>query len=106
MVSLPFARPDNWHGERTIAVCPALVAGYIRRAIEQGGNPGQPGSAITLTVTVTENEQAVLLSETPPHLIPFLWGIIPEDGGIEDLPRCTEVWSRDKQNTCQAPFAP
>ncbi|MET8049008.1 hypothetical protein ABZU75_15555 [Streptosporangium sp. NPDC005286] len=101
VVSLPCARPDNWLGERTIAVRPALVAGCIRRAVEQGWNPGQPGSAFTLTVT--EDELAVLLGGPPQYLIPFLWGMIPEGGGIEDLPRCTEIWSRDKQNTSQAP---
>ncbi|MEU4702188.1 hypothetical protein [Nonomuraea dietziae] len=104
VVSLPCARPDNWHGERTIAVRPALVAGCIRRAIEQGWNPGQRGSAFTLTVT--EDELAVLLGEPPQYLIPFLWGMIPEGGGIEDLPRCTEIWSRDNQNTSQAPSDP
>lgn len=68
VVSLPCARPDNWLGERTIAVRPALVAGCIRRAIEQGWNPGQPGSAFILTVT--EDEPAVLLGEPPQYLIP------------------------------------
>ncbi|MEU8205955.1 hypothetical protein [Streptosporangium sp. NPDC049046] len=53
-VSLPCARPDNWLGERTIAVRPALVTGCVRRAVAQGWNPGQRGSAFTLTVTVTE----------------------------------------------------
>ncbi|MBB4936074.1 hypothetical protein FHR32_000379 [Streptosporangium album] len=104
VVSLPCARPDNRLGERTIAVRPALVAGCIRRAIEQGWNPGQPGAAFTLTVT--EDELAVLLGQPPQYLIPFLWGMIPEGGGIEDLPRCTQIWIRDKQHTSQAPSNP
>ncbi len=104
VVSLPCARPDNPLGERTIAVRPALVAGCIRRALEQGWNPGRPGSAFTLTVT--EDELAVLLGEPPRYLIPFLWGMIPEGGGIEDLPRCTEIWNRDKHNISQAPSDP
>ncbi|MFF3664319.1 hypothetical protein [Microtetraspora malaysiensis] len=100
IVSLPCARPDNSLGERTIAVRPALVAGCIRRAVEQGWNPGQPGSAFALTVT--EDELAVLLGEPPQYLVPFLWGVIPEGGSIEDLPRCTEIWSRDKEDAGQA----
>ncbi|MGI5486046.1 hypothetical protein [Microtetraspora malaysiensis] len=103
VVSLPCARPDNSLGERTIAVRPALVAGCIRRAVEQGWNPGQPGSAFTLTVT--EDELAVLLGEPPQYLIPFLWGMIPEGGSIKDLPRCTEIWSLDKEDAGQASSA-
>lgn len=93
VVSLPCARPDNWSGERTIAVRPVLVAGCVRRALDQGWDPGQPGPGFSLTVT--EDELAVLLGEPPQYLIPFLWGMIPEGGGIEDLPRCTQIWSRD-----------
>ncbi|MEU1878564.1 hypothetical protein ABZ470_14730 [Streptosporangium sp. NPDC020072] len=104
VVSLPCARPDNWLGERTIAVRPALVAGCVRRAIEQGWNPGRPGSAFTLTIA--EDELAALLGEPPQYLIPFLWGMIPEGGGIEDLPRCTEIRSRDEQHTSRAPSDP
>lgn len=104
VVSLPCARPDNWLGQRTIAVRPALVAGCIRRALQQGWNPGRPGAAFTLTIT--EDELTALLGEPPQYLIPFLWGLIPEGGGIKDLPRCTEIWSREKQNTDQAPSAP
>ncbi|MGW0801813.1 hypothetical protein [Nonomuraea sp. NPDC002799] len=89
VVSLPCARPDNWAGERTIAVRPILVSACIRRAAEQGWNSRQPGPAFTLTVT--ENELTVLLGEPPQYLIPFLWGMIPEGGGIEDLPRCTQI---------------
>ncbi|GAA3082256.1 hypothetical protein [Streptosporangium carneum] len=104
MVSFPFARPDNPLGERTIAVCPTLVAGCVRRALEAGWTPGQQGSAFPLTVT--EDELTVLLGEPPHYLIPFLWGMIPEGGDIEDLPRCVEIWSRDKQNTSQTPSDP
>lgn len=101
VVSLPFARPDNWLGERTIAVRPVLVAGCIRRALEQGWNPRQRGSGFTLTVT--EDELAELLGEPPRYLIPFLWGMIPEGGGIEDLPRATQIWSRDERSANQEP---
>ncbi|MDP9866571.1 MULTISPECIES: hypothetical protein [Streptosporangium] len=104
VVSLPCARPDNWDGERTIAVRPVLVAGCIRRALEQGWDPGQRGPAFALAVT--ENELAVLLGGPPQYLIPFLWGMIPEGGGIEDLPRCTEIWSRDRQDTSRPPARP
>ncbi|WP_211369823.1 hypothetical protein [Nonomuraea turkmeniaca] len=93
VVSLPCARPDNWSGQRTITVRPVLVAGCVRRAIEQGWNSGERGSASTLTVT--EDELTVLLGEPPRYLIPFLWGMIPEGGGIKDLPRATQIWSRD-----------
>ncbi|MDP4507143.1 hypothetical protein [Nonomuraea turcica] len=99
VVSLPCARPDNWSGERTIVVRPILVNGCIRRAVEQGWNPAQPGTAFTLTIT--EDDLAVLLGEPPQYLIPFLRGMIPEGGGIEDLPRCTQIWSRDKPSTNQ-----
>lgn len=97
VVSLPCARPDNWSGERTIAVRPVLVGECIRRAVEQGWNAGQPGPGFTLTVT--EDELAVFLGEPPKYLIPFLWGMIPEGGGIKDLPRCTQIWSRDEPRT-------
>ncbi|MCG5217288.1 hypothetical protein [Streptosporangium sp. KLBMP 9127] len=93
VVSLPCARPDNWLGARTIAIRPVLVVGCIRRALGQGWNSAQPGSAFTLSVT--EDELTALLGEPPQYLIPFLWGMIPEGGGIEDLPRCTQIWSRD-----------
>ncbi len=97
VVSLPCARPDNWLGKRTIAVRPVLVAECIRRALEQGWNSGQRGTGFTLTVT--ENELTELLGEPPQYLIPFLWGMIPEGGGIRDLPRATQIWSRDKLST-------
>lgn len=61
------ARPDNWLAERTLAIRPALVVGCIRRAVEQGWNSGQPGSGFTLTVT--EDELAVLLGEPPQYRI-------------------------------------
>lgn len=99
VVSLPFARPDNWLGERTIAVRPLLVAGCIRRALEKGWNSGGPG----FTLTVTENELTEFLGEPPQYLIPFLWGMIPEGGDIKDLPRATQIWSRDKRSADQEP---
>ncbi|WP_063791945.1 hypothetical protein [Nonomuraea pusilla] len=104
VVSLPCARPDNWAGERTIVIRPVLVAGCVRRALEEGWDPGRPGSAFTLTVT--EDELATLLGEPPQYLIPFLWGMIPEGGGIRDLPRCTQIWSRDQPGAGRAPSAP
>jgi len=97
VVSLPCARPDNRLGARTIVVRPVLVAGCIRRAVEQGWNSGQPGSAFTLTDT--EDDLAVLQGEPPQYLIPFLWGMIPEGGGIEDLPRCTQIWPSTNQRS-------
>jgi hypothetical protein len=103
VVSLPCARPDNWSGERTIAIRPLLVGGCIRRALEQGWNSEQPGSGFTLTVT--EDELAAFLGGPPQYLIPFLWGMIPEGGGIEDLFRCTQIWSRDEPST-KAPPGP
>ncbi|WP_379498569.1 hypothetical protein [Nonomuraea thailandensis] len=93
VVSLPCARPDNWQGERTIVVRPVLVAGCVRRALDQGWNPGQRGPAFTLTVA--EDELPALLGESPTYLVPFLWGMIPEGGGLRDLPRATQIWSRD-----------
>lgn len=100
VVSLPCARPDNWLGERTISIRPVLVIGCIRRAVEQGWNSG---NRARFTLTVTEEDLTVLLGEPPQYLIPFLWGMIPEGGGIADLPRCTQIWSRDKPSTDQAP---
>ncbi|GAA2818724.1 hypothetical protein ABT362_01765 [Nonomuraea rubra] len=92
VVSLPCARPDNWLGERTIAVRPVLVGACIRRAVERGWDPG---SRAGFALTVAEDELPALLGESPRYLVPFLWGMIPEGGGIEDLPRCTQVWSRE-----------
>ncbi|MGP3928890.1 hypothetical protein [Nonomuraea sp. KM88] len=97
VVSLPCARPDNWLGERTIAIRPVLVAGCIRRARDQGWNPAQPGSPFTLTVA--EDDLAALLGEAPHYLVPFLWGMIPEGGGIEDLPRCTQIRGQQEPST-------
>lgn len=101
VVSLPCARPDNRVGERTIAIRPTLVDGCVRRAVEQGWNSARPGAAFPLTVT--EDALAVLLGEPPRYLIPFLWGMIPEGGGIEDLPRCTQIWSRGRPSSDPAP---
>ncbi|WP_207757518.1 hypothetical protein [Nonomuraea cypriaca] len=75
VVTLPCARPDNWLGERTIAIHPILVVGCIRRAVKQGWESGQPGSAFTLTIT--EDELAELLGEPPQYLIPFSLGHDP-----------------------------
>ncbi len=97
VVSLPCARPDNWDGERTVIVRPVLVSGCVRRAVEQGWNAGRPGSGFPLAVT--EDELAAFLGGPPQYLIPFLWGMIPEGGGIRDLPRCTQIWSRDEPST-------
>ncbi|WP_180903647.1 hypothetical protein [Nonomuraea indica] len=102
VVSLPCARPDNRFGQRTIAVGPLLVAGCVRRALEQGWNPGQPGSPFVLTIT--EDDLTVLLGEPPRYLIPFLWGMIPAGGGIEDLPRCTQIRGRDEHDVSEVTF--
>jgi hypothetical protein len=67
VVSLPCARPDNWRGERTIAIRPILVSGCIRRAVEQGWSSG---NRTRFTLTVTEDDLAVLLGEPPQYLIP------------------------------------
>ncbi|MBB3733248.1 hypothetical protein [Nonomuraea dietziae] len=40
VVSLPCARPDNWHGERTIAVRPALVPDASGEPSNRDGTPG------------------------------------------------------------------
>jgi hypothetical protein len=76
VVSLPCARPDNWLGRRTIPVTPALVAASIRRALEQGWDPGRPGRAMRLEVT--EDDLTAFLGGPPDYLIPFLWGFIRE----------------------------
>lgn len=94
VVSLPCARPDNTAGERTIVLRPALVAACIRQALTQGWNPD---SAFALTLD--EDELTALLGERPQYLIPFLWGMIPEGGTIRDLPRATQIRSRDQPNT-------
>lgn len=96
VVTLPCARPDNWREERTITVRAILVGAYVRRAVERGWRPGRSGPAFALDVA--EDELAGLLGEPPRYLVPFLWGMIPEGGGIEDLPRCTQIWSRDRSS--------
>ncbi|WP_222709302.1 hypothetical protein [Nonomuraea sp. C10] len=96
VVTLPCARPDNWRGERTVTVRPILVGGCVRRAVERGWRPGRAGPAFVLDVA--EDELAGLLGEPPRYLVPFLWGMIPEGGRIEDLPRCTQIWSRDRSS--------
>lgn len=87
MVTLPCARPDNGRGERTIAVTPRLVGACVRRAVEQGWGPGR-----SFTLDVTEDDLTAFLGEPPRYLVPFLWGMIPEGGGIEDLPPAVQIW--------------
>ncbi|MEV0582729.1 hypothetical protein [Nonomuraea sp. NPDC050310] len=74
VVTLPCARPDNSHGERTIVVRPVLVSACIRRALGQGWAAHARGAAFRLTVT--EAELPELLGEEPKYMIPFLWGMI------------------------------
>lgn len=93
VVTLPCARPDNWRGERTITIRPALVGACVRRAVERGWRAGHPGPAFPFDVA--EDDLATLLGEPPQYLVPFLWGMIPEGGDIRDLPRCTQIRSRD-----------
>ncbi|GAA3709690.1 hypothetical protein GCM10022224_089010 [Nonomuraea antimicrobica] len=92
-VSLPFARPDNGFGARTMAIRPVLVSECIRRAVEAGWDPRRPGSPFTLDVT--EDDLTALLGEPPRYLIPFLWGLIPEGGSIKDLPRAVQIHPRN-----------
>ncbi|GLX03010.1 hypothetical protein [Microtetraspora sp. NBRC 16547] len=89
-VTLPCARPDNWLGERAIAVRPVLVESTIRRALDKGWAPDRRGRPFPLDIT--EDELPDLLGEPPNYVIPFLWGVIPLGGGIEDLPRARQIW--------------
>ncbi|MET9068927.1 hypothetical protein ACWDR1_33020 [Streptosporangium sandarakinum] len=89
-VTLPCARPDNSLGERAIAVRPALVGSTIRRALDRGWAPDRKGRHFSLDIT--EDELTDLLGEPPSYVIPFLWGMIPLGGGIEDLPRARQIW--------------
>ncbi|WP_193318966.1 hypothetical protein [Nonomuraea phyllanthi] len=93
VVSLPCARADNRHGRRTIVVRPLLVAGCVRRAVEHGWNPAREGPAFTFAIS--EEDLTEVLGEPPRYLIPFLWGMIPEGGGVEDLPRAVQIRGRD-----------
>ncbi|MCK2221232.1 hypothetical protein MF672_046640 [Actinomadura sp. ATCC 31491] len=90
LVSLPCARPDNGLEARTIVVRPALVASCVRRALGQGWDPAGTSSG-AFRLTLTEDELTELLGEPPRYLVPFLWGMIPEGGGIADLPRCVQI---------------
>ncbi|WP_204017919.1 DUF5677 domain-containing protein [Sphaerimonospora thailandensis] len=45
LVTLPYARPDNWLLEQSMSVRPALVAQCIRKAISEGWTPNLPGPA-------------------------------------------------------------
>ncbi len=56
LVSLPWARPDNWVGARAVTVRPGLVASVIRRALDEGWTPDAAGSTVSLAIT--ENEPA------------------------------------------------
>ncbi|GAA4588144.1 hypothetical protein GCM10023194_39000 [Planotetraspora phitsanulokensis] len=89
-ITLPCARPDNWLGERAIAVRPILVAAAIRRALDEGWTPDLRGRAFSLDIT--EDELPDLLGEPPNYVIPFLWGVIPLGGGMKDLPRARQIW--------------
>lgn len=66
--------------------------------------PRTPGP--TFTLTIAEDELPALLGGPPRYLIPFLWGMIPEGGSIRDLPRATQIWSRDEPGTNQTPSTP
>nr|WP_063817906.1 hypothetical protein [Herbidospora sakaeratensis] len=65
-VTLPSPRPDNWLGERAMAVRPVLVASVIRRALDGGWTPG----AGTVHVAVTEDELPELLGGCNPFSQP------------------------------------
>ncbi|WP_245646847.1 hypothetical protein [Microtetraspora niveoalba] len=54
LVTLPYARPDNWLLERSVSVRPALVARCVRRAINEGWAPHAPGSAHRLELARDE----------------------------------------------------
>ncbi|GII34363.1 hypothetical protein Pmi06nite_78050 [Planotetraspora mira] len=51
LVTLPYARPDNWVLEQSMSVRPALVADCICRAINEGWTPHRPGYAHQLELT-------------------------------------------------------
>ncbi|WP_433353304.1 hypothetical protein ACQP25_08245 [Microtetraspora malaysiensis] len=59
LVTLPYARPDNWLLEQSMSVRPALVAQCIRRAISEGWASHRTGSAHRLELTRDEL--------SPPH---------------------------------------
>jgi hypothetical protein len=47
-VKLHAPRPDNFLGQPSISVTPAVVAGAIRRALSSGWKPDAPGAAFPL----------------------------------------------------------
>ncbi|WP_212735496.1 hypothetical protein [Herbidospora galbida] len=71
-VTLPCARPDNWLGEKTMTLRPALVASVIRRALGRGWTPDAGAGAVFLDIT--EDELPELLGEPPEYVLPFLRG--------------------------------
>jgi hypothetical protein len=48
VVSLPYARPDNWLGRPSGPVHPVMVASSVRLALAGGWQPARPGPAFTL----------------------------------------------------------
>jgi hypothetical protein len=55
VVTLPYARPDNWMGLRAAAVLPGTVAEAISQALSGGWRPEVPGPPFALAL----DEQAV-----------------------------------------------
>ncbi|MFI6452490.1 hypothetical protein ACIBF6_13110 [Streptosporangium amethystogenes] len=71
LVALPFARPDAWLGERTMAVRPALVTAIIGTALDRGWDPQQKGNAFTLDLN--ENDLIHVMGGQPPSYgVPFM----------------------------------
>ncbi|BBH70817.1 hypothetical protein ACTI_75020 [Actinoplanes sp. OR16] len=50
VVTLPFARPDNWMRLPSGSVSPAIVEASIRHAVLNGWRPDRPGSPHMITL--------------------------------------------------------
>lgn len=52
LVTLDVARPDNWMGEGSLTITPAVVERSIRLALGRGWSPGAPGRAFEFSCTL------------------------------------------------------
>jgi hypothetical protein len=60
-VKLLRPRPDNWMLEDSASLTPAAVAQFIRRALDTGWEPSQPGTPFELAEGAGERQSLSLV---------------------------------------------
>ncbi|MEV4479459.1 hypothetical protein [Micromonospora coxensis] len=52
LVGMPQDHPSNWLGGPAVPVLPSMVAAIVRKALAEGREPTQPGTAFDMTAPV------------------------------------------------------